>query len=456
MVSILNKTRLFSLTAISLLWLASCAQVPRTYIPEGQSCNLDLYSYDLEVALPAFPKHVTGLSFTEAQERAIDEDRAPLLFLSGGSQHGAFGAGYLDQWAIEKGGLPEFSIVTGVSTGALQSTGAFINRPDLAVRVAAPLSESDILETYIDGTQLEGGLQFGAIRALISKGAVSDLIPLRRQIDALITPDILLEVAKGDLDGRKLYVGVTDFDTGGAVAIDMTALATLYKKSEGLQRETYKTCYREFLIASSIVPVAAKPVFIENRMFIDGGVRFGVFTEDIGELLRDRQNKSMNPPGMPVLVERPTPIHIVVNGDGVPSRRCGKSKEFCEGDRPKDIAVGPHKKWSFPSLAVRSVDLLSNQVSRLSIDRAINLERDFDNEVVFARINEAEKDGFEMEPDVLPDILRRDDDETRSCAAWRKVDDRVDQPVEFHARYMRCLIAYGRSVATQQIEAGEL
>jgi predicted patatin/cPLA2 family phospholipase len=49
--------------------------------------------------------------------------------LSGGGQWGAFGAGYLDQ-ARRNGTLPEFSYVSGVSTGALQSLFVSIGTPD--------------------------------------------------------------------------------------------------------------------------------------------------------------------------------------------------------------------------------------------------------------------------------------------------------------------------------------
>ena len=52
-----------------------------------------------------------------------------ILELSGGGQYGAFGAGFLKGWR-EAGTRPEFDIVTGVSTGALLSTHAFLGTPD--------------------------------------------------------------------------------------------------------------------------------------------------------------------------------------------------------------------------------------------------------------------------------------------------------------------------------------
>ena len=48
-----------------------------------------------------------------------------MLALSGGGEHGAYGAGLLCGWS-ESGHRPTFDIVTGVSTGALMSPFAFL------------------------------------------------------------------------------------------------------------------------------------------------------------------------------------------------------------------------------------------------------------------------------------------------------------------------------------------
>src|ERR1700757_1762844 len=48
-----------------------------------------------------------------------------MLALSGGGEHGAFGAGLLSGWS-ESGRRPTFDIVTGVSTGALMAPFAFL------------------------------------------------------------------------------------------------------------------------------------------------------------------------------------------------------------------------------------------------------------------------------------------------------------------------------------------
>src|SRR3954451_1360092 len=48
-----------------------------------------------------------------------------LLGISGGGENGAFGAGLLNGWT-ERGGRPDFFLVTGISTGALIAPFAFL------------------------------------------------------------------------------------------------------------------------------------------------------------------------------------------------------------------------------------------------------------------------------------------------------------------------------------------
>src|SRR5438128_1227186 len=96
-----------------------------------------------------------GLSPAEARELAakMDQERAReldqdlrsafsqrpvrnVLILSGGDQDGAFGSGILHGWRRAPGGRPVFDVVTGVSTGALMATFAFLGeeRDDAVLR----------------------------------------------------------------------------------------------------------------------------------------------------------------------------------------------------------------------------------------------------------------------------------------------------------------------------------
>ncbi len=57
--------------------------------------------------------------------RALPTMRGPWLILSAGGEDGAYGAGLLGGWS-KTGKRPEFSLVTGVSTGALIAPFAFL------------------------------------------------------------------------------------------------------------------------------------------------------------------------------------------------------------------------------------------------------------------------------------------------------------------------------------------
>ncbi|HEX4609612.1 MAG TPA: patatin-like phospholipase family protein, partial [Urbifossiella sp.] len=67
----------------------------------------------------------------EAEFRRRTEAAAPparpyqFLALSGGGMYGAFGIGVVHGWT-ETGARPEFDAVTGISTGALMATFAFL------------------------------------------------------------------------------------------------------------------------------------------------------------------------------------------------------------------------------------------------------------------------------------------------------------------------------------------
>ena len=84
------------------------------------------------------------------------------------------------------------------------------------------------------------------------------------------------------------------------------------------------------------------------------------------------------------------------------------------------------------------MDLLKGQVQRLSVDRVGSRANSLGGTQRFVRINSAELTGERYTFEV-PDFEGRKD-----CSSWLEDDDSVDKPLEFHKRYMRCLIEYGR------------
>lgn len=132
--------RLIAYASLVLLSLSACSHSPRTYIPvtpivpEAPGCSF--HRFDLSIDPTSFVRASNTSAaksrseYSASVEAALSNGSGDLLFLSGGSQHGAFGSGFLAGWKARNSevGLPDFAVVTGISTGALQSTSAFLGR----------------------------------------------------------------------------------------------------------------------------------------------------------------------------------------------------------------------------------------------------------------------------------------------------------------------------------------
>ena len=351
-----------------------------------------------------------------AEQRVVPK-RDAMLFLSGGSLNGAFGAGFLDQWRSERQRLPDFSVVTGISTGAILSTFAFTGDTQSMVDGYTIDHEREILSPY---TKMgPGGIGVGAAVTLLRKGAIGDLRPLRRRLDSELTDRIMIDVKRGADTGRKLYVGAVDVDRGEAVAFDMTDMASRWFAASGSERARFKDCYVEAIIASSSAPIAAPPVIIDDRMYIDGGARFGMFSDELGKVLDERVRDSG-------LAEPPPRTYVIVNGD-----------QLIDDKSPPP---GEHPPYTFLNLALRSEKILANQVYRFSADKIAARARTQARDFFFAKIDPdagrfiADLDGMGGAPG-------------RTCQEWHDADQQQDQPLQFYPRYMRCLISYGRHTA---------
>jgi hypothetical protein len=81
-----------------------------------------------------------GRVMTPREQSSIGRTDLNILALSGGGADGAFGAGLLNGWT-QRGNRPTFDIVTGVSTGALMASLAFLGpRYDGALTDLAPVA----------------------------------------------------------------------------------------------------------------------------------------------------------------------------------------------------------------------------------------------------------------------------------------------------------------------------
>jgi predicted acylesterase/phospholipase RssA len=189
-----------------------------------------------------------------------------VLALSGGGSYGAFSAGLLNGWTAG-GQRPQFDIVSGVSTGALIATYAFLgSRYDPALR-----------EFYTTTTTADIYRKRFKPAVLWSDSFVFSE-PLKRMIEASISPQLLCEVAIAHAQGRRLFIGTTNVDTGRLVIWDMGAIASSGKPDS-------LALYRKIILASASPPGFFPPVHIDisvngrnyTELHVDGGTTAQVF-----------------------------------------------------------------------------------------------------------------------------------------------------------------------------------
>ncbi|MDB5294500.1 MAG: hypothetical protein JWO31_483 [Phycisphaerales bacterium] len=225
---------------------------------------------------------------TPAQARAVSAERAAarddvlradlrsaldrrrprnVLILSGGDADGAFGCGVLDGWGRRPGGRPRFDVVTGVSTGALIATFAFLGEPADHAALRA------VYTTVRDRDVFTGPFDLGP------PNSVFDTTPLRRLIAAAVTPEVFRRVAAAHADGRRLYVSTVELESGETYVWPLSKLAydavgpaggTASESDPGLAR------FRDVLLAAAAIPVLFPPVEIDRGLHADAGLREAV------------------------------------------------------------------------------------------------------------------------------------------------------------------------------------
>ena len=218
----------------------------------------------------SFQKSVTE-SFQ--QERTWDYMTSPngertyhILALSGGGPDGAYGAGILNGWSAA-GTRPKFKVITGISTGALISTFAFLGEEyDDGLKAAfTPTNTAQIMKK----------------RWLISwlwEDSLVDLMPLAKMIEQYITDDMIRAVATEHAKGRRLFVASTNLDADKLVIWNMGEIAS-HNTPEALQ------LYRDVVRASASVPIVFTPVYFKvtangkmyDELHVDAGAKSSVF-----------------------------------------------------------------------------------------------------------------------------------------------------------------------------------
>jgi len=187
---------------------------------------------------------------------ALPKEPGPWLALSSGGSDGAFGAGLLAGLSAA-GKRPVYSVVTGVSTGALMAPFVF----------AGQKYDDALRDTY---TKISAADVFEAGRTAES---FVDSWPLKDTIAKKVTPELLADIAAEHNRGRRLFIASFDLDAERPMVWNMGAIAA-HGGEDALK------LFRTVLLASSALPGAFPPVLIDveangkrfAEMHVDGGV----------------------------------------------------------------------------------------------------------------------------------------------------------------------------------------
>ena len=182
------------------------------------------------------------------------------LALSGGGDHGAFGAGYLKGWS-ESGTRPTFKIVTGISTGALIAPLAMLGH-----------EYDDLLQEAYTTVTADNIFRQKSFVSMYWNESLTDNHPLQDLVHEVLTDEVIDAVAEAHRNGQRLYIGTTHFDAQRPMIWNMGAIANSPHPG------AYEI-FRDVLIASAAIPIFFPPVYVDvtvngetyDEMHVDGG-----------------------------------------------------------------------------------------------------------------------------------------------------------------------------------------
>lgn len=192
--------------------------------------------------------------------------RNDVLALSGGGADGAYGAGFLKGWS-ERGDRPEFTLVTGVSTGALIAPFAYLGS-----------DYDETLKRFYTETQTSQILSIQPLAALFGGASLGDPAPLKKRIKQEVNAKLLKAIAREHQRGRLLLIGTTNLDAQRQMIWNIGEIA-----SSGHPEAA--DLIRKILLASASIPGVFPPVPFDvvidgkryQELHVDGGVTHEIF-----------------------------------------------------------------------------------------------------------------------------------------------------------------------------------
>lgn len=273
----LHRLQLLFLLLIVLACQGCSTTIIRNPVPEDLTSQVtvldkdDLRFIPFEINEEFIVPYTLTMMQQQTDSKLLYEDNGNtkpsyILALSGGGEGGAFGAGILNGWTTT-GMRPEFTVVTGISTGALIAPFAFLG------------SDYDwVLKELYTETTAKQLIKKNGIFSIFRLDALFDTEPLRKLIAEYITADTLQKISQEHLKGRRLFIGTTNLDTLRTVIWDMGAIASS-------NHSDAPELFRKVMLASASIPGAYPAVYINvqaegkqyDEMHVDGGTSSQVF-----------------------------------------------------------------------------------------------------------------------------------------------------------------------------------
>jgi predicted acylesterase/phospholipase RssA len=263
-----------------------------------------------DVEPDSYLQPVLTRSFAARAAKGFVEGEGPAaMLLSGGGQWGAFGAGFLKKLdeldrtnPLEEPRLPDFSVVTGVSTGGLQALFVALDSEEDYAKLSKhylPASERDVVARH-------------AMWQAAVRGSVAGLKPLRRRIEEGLCPagpeagcPLIQKLAR--LENKQVLVGFVEAASGDFFYVDAVEIA---KRYEDDHREAQQ-CLTAAALASAAMPVFFQQVRINDRTYYDGGVRQSVFDARLAAQVEMAAAALTGAPPASLYVIRNGPTHVL-------------------------------------------------------------------------------------------------------------------------------------------------
>jgi predicted acylesterase/phospholipase RssA len=225
----------------------------------------------------------------------VQGDALNILVLSGGGAKGAFGTGIVNG-LYEQDKLEQYTIVTGVSAGALIAPLAFLGGDEVPRLKEVMLGITD--------KEVIGKRNF--LNTLFKDG-FSNGDNMFEFITHVYNPEMIEQIAKQHQAGRRLFIGTTQFDSGRLSIWNIGQIANS-------DIENKQALIHQIIAASSSIPGVFPPQFIQvnyqgeqyEELHVDGGLSAQMFFEPT-QTDFNKVSKALG------LTQQPY-IHVIRNG----------------------------------------------------------------------------------------------------------------------------------------------